>query len=162
MNPIDLELPPDVVIKGCLFPTKEPAYLREDLLELDLPSGLSIDVGWYPEGDPSGAYRIVVFKDYWLNQKTEPIKTNSTDSVVLSIRELCRKYSKTQQSIREVSVSGQTTDYRSRQRSKPWKRVENFKASSLAKSSFVVGGQQRSPCSAASRSQEMQLCAGVR
>lgn len=92
MNPIDLQLGDDVIVKGCVYQTKEPVYLREDLLEIDLPSGLTIDVGWYPEGDPGGAYRIVLFRGHWANQVVEPITTPDTDRAIEIIRTLCAIY----------------------------------------------------------------------
>ena len=92
MKPIDLQLGDDVIVKGCFYPTKDPVYLREDLLEIDLPSGLTIDVGWYPEGDPKGAYRIVVFQGYWVRQVIEPITTPETDRAVQVIRSLCSMF----------------------------------------------------------------------
>jgi hypothetical protein len=92
VNPIDLQLGDDVIVKGCLYPTKDPAYLREDLLEIDLPSGLTIDVGWYPEGDPEGAYRIVVYRGYWVQQVIEPITTADTERAVEVIRKLCSTF----------------------------------------------------------------------
>lgn len=92
MKPIDLHLDDDVIVKGCLYPTKDPVYLREDLLEIDLPSGLTIDVGWYPEGDPEGKYRIVLFRGYWENQLLEPITTPDTDKATKIIETLSAMY----------------------------------------------------------------------
>ena len=30
--------------------------------------GYWLDLGWYPEADPQGQYRVVLFRDYWNNQ----------------------------------------------------------------------------------------------
>ncbi|MGC1274009.1 MAG: hypothetical protein WBC44_09905 [Planctomycetaceae bacterium] len=65
MTPINLDFGPDVVVKGAIFDTDNPAYLREDLLEIDLPSGLTISVGWEPHRDPDGSYHIRVFRGHW-------------------------------------------------------------------------------------------------
>lgn len=67
MKPIDLDFGPDVVVKGAIYDTDDPAYLREDLLEIDLPSGLTISVGWEPHRDPNGHFHVRVFRDQWDN-----------------------------------------------------------------------------------------------
>ena len=105
MKPIDLHLGDDVIVKGNLYPTKDPVYLREDLLEIDLPSGVTIDVGWYPEGDPEGAYRIVVFKGYWVRQIIEPITTPETDRAVQVIRSLCSMFAAPRLSFVDMSYT---------------------------------------------------------
>lgn len=67
MKPIDLSFLsayPDVIVKGEIFNSKDPIVLSEDLLEIELPSGRIIDVGWYPEHDPEGAYRILLYRGH--------------------------------------------------------------------------------------------------
>lgn len=71
MNKIDFGLPQAVVVKGAIYDTMDPQYLREELLEIDLPDGLTISVGWEPHCDPSGSFRIVLFKDYWTDNRIE-------------------------------------------------------------------------------------------
>jgi len=61
MREIKFNLPDGATIRGAVYDTEEPAYLREDLIEIDLPSGWTIDVGWIPHEDPTGSYRIRVF-----------------------------------------------------------------------------------------------------
>jgi hypothetical protein len=58
-------LPPGSVAKGSLPATQEVVELVSGMLEIDLPDGRTIDVGWVPEHDPAGAYRVVVYRDYW-------------------------------------------------------------------------------------------------
>ena len=48
-----LETKPGVLAKGEIFDCKDPIVLSEDLIEVCLPSGRVIDVGWYPEHDLS-------------------------------------------------------------------------------------------------------------
>jgi len=81
MNPIQLRLPQGAVQKGHLFRDSSLAELDQDILEIDLPSGLTIAVGWHPECDPDGKFHIVVFSRYWSNQIVEPITTNSVGEV---------------------------------------------------------------------------------
>ena len=98
MRKIDLKLSElgvgQVTQKGQLCVTYDPAYLVQDILEIDLPNGITIDVGWHPESDPSGSFRIVVYRDYWSNQLTKPILTKEVLEVVESVRQLVREYSK--------------------------------------------------------------------
>lgn len=35
-------------------------HLKEDLLQLQLPNGDIVDVGWLPEFDPTGAFHVTV------------------------------------------------------------------------------------------------------
>jgi hypothetical protein len=38
-------------------------YLDQDLLQIDYGDLFTLDVGWYPEMDPTGFLRILVIKD---------------------------------------------------------------------------------------------------
>jgi hypothetical protein len=37
--------------------------LKEDLLQVVYPDGQILDVGWYPESDPAGEFRVLVVSD---------------------------------------------------------------------------------------------------
>jgi hypothetical protein len=42
--------------------------LKEDLLQINYNEKYIIDVGWHPELDPKGFFKVQVIKDYdWLN-----------------------------------------------------------------------------------------------
>jgi len=44
------------------------AYLSQDLLSIHTARGeprITLDVGWYPDEDPSGTYRLVLLRDSW-------------------------------------------------------------------------------------------------
>ncbi len=60
MTPRDLSFLryPGVVVRGEVFESKESAVLLEDLVEVELPSGKFIDLGWYPEHDVNGEYVV--------------------------------------------------------------------------------------------------------
>lgn len=64
LNHFDLHLPPSVIVKGGLPASQSPEELVSDMLEIDLPDGTTIDVGWVPEHEVTGAYRVV-FRDHW-------------------------------------------------------------------------------------------------
>jgi hypothetical protein len=65
MTPIDLNLGPDIVVKGCLYNSMEPRFLRDDILEIDLPSGVTLSVGWNSQ---KHRFDIVAFRDFWEDQ----------------------------------------------------------------------------------------------
>jgi hypothetical protein len=68
MNPLDLTFLltafPRIRINGQIFESQNPIVLSEDLLEISLPSGKTIDVGWYPEHDPTGQYRVLLYRGH--------------------------------------------------------------------------------------------------
>lgn len=76
MTTINLELPVGSAVYNRLYRATDPAYLTQDLLSARLPNGFMIDVGWFPEHDPNGAYILSVF-DPW----DEIIAEHSTRSV---------------------------------------------------------------------------------
>lgn len=98
MKRIDLKLSElglgRIKVKGQLYATHDPIYLVQDILEIDLVNGISIDVGWHPESDPNGSFRIVVFQDFWRNQLRDPIRTTELFEVVDKVRSLVVEYSK--------------------------------------------------------------------
>jgi hypothetical protein len=83
MNQIDLKLDARKVVdvRGALYDSLDPEFLREDLIEIDLRSGYTIEAGWIPQGDPSGHFRVIVFEDYWTNTLFEG-RAESPDEVV--------------------------------------------------------------------------------
>jgi len=92
MKLIELHLPEDIKVLGQFYDTNDPMYLLQDILEIHLPNGICIDVGWHPEGDPNGSYRIVVFRGYWRNQLREPVFTRDVSEVVTELTRLVNEY----------------------------------------------------------------------
>ena len=43
---------------------KQVDLLKEDMLQVEFAEGLLLDVGWYPEFDAAGGFRINVIKNY--------------------------------------------------------------------------------------------------
>ena len=71
MNPQEIRIPAWVnarILSNSLYGSKEPPFLTCDLVFVALPDGYFIDAGWYPERDPSGCYRICVYKEDWEKQ----------------------------------------------------------------------------------------------
>ena len=62
MNLIPLSLTPEwsCQVIGSLQESDDVSELSQDMLEVHLPGGLSIEVGWVPENDPNGAYQILL------------------------------------------------------------------------------------------------------
>jgi hypothetical protein len=57
--------PHGTIIRGSLLSEYDPVndlpLLDQDVLEVVLPTGFSISVGWFPQYDPSGSFRISLF-----------------------------------------------------------------------------------------------------
>lgn len=60
MRKISLNIPPNsgCQVSGYLYSLPDRSLLGEDMLEVTLPDGTLLSVGWYPEGDENGQYRI--------------------------------------------------------------------------------------------------------
>ena len=69
MSEIYLNLPAGAIQKGSLHDDYEIEDLDQEILEIDLPIGLTIDVGWYPQFDRDGAFQIVVYRQFWENRE---------------------------------------------------------------------------------------------
>ncbi len=47
-----------VEVVGFLYEADDPADLGQDMIEVRLANGITIDAGWYPEGDRTGSYVV--------------------------------------------------------------------------------------------------------
>ena len=103
MKPIKLNLGPDVAVRGAIYRSMNPVYLRETLLEIDTPSGETIAVGWSPHRDPAGAYRVNVFRDYWTDENREEYSTPHLDELLKMLHRLVES--------RAATVASYSSDY---------------------------------------------------
>jgi hypothetical protein len=55
---VDVNVPPICRRAGFLYWVEDVAGLGEDMVEVELPSGVLIDAGWYPEGSVDGSYKV--------------------------------------------------------------------------------------------------------
>ena len=92
MNTVNLNLPKGTIVKGQLCVDYDVESLDQDILEITLPSGVTIDVGWIPEYDPNGQFRIVVYRDYWRNQLTAPEFVAGVPDLCASVERLAELY----------------------------------------------------------------------
>lgn len=93
MKPLQLRLPPGAIQRGAIFPTKDPDYLTQDLLQVQLPGDTFIDVGWSPENDPSGEFVISVFRGCWERQLRDQQFTRDWNEVSATVQFLAEVYS---------------------------------------------------------------------
>lgn len=94
MNSIDLTLPPHAVILNYLYHDMTPADLTQDMLTVRLANGYYIDVGWYPEHDPSGEFFIRVFHGCWDRQAFDrAIKVRAIEQVRFHVEKLAQRFS---------------------------------------------------------------------
>ena len=62
LRQVDLALPeyPGTEVIGFLYDSDDFADLGQDMIEIRLPLGITINAGWYPEGSKAGKYRVAV------------------------------------------------------------------------------------------------------
>lgn len=95
MKPVDIHLPTGAKAANYLFPQMGVEDLTQDVMTVVLPTGYCVDVGWYPEHDPSGRYLIRVFEGRWDRQVLpKPIATRETLEVVRAVEDLADRFSK--------------------------------------------------------------------
>jgi len=70
MNPLHVEINGAEILFNSLYDDPEPAHLMQDLFAAELPDGCFIDVGWYPQFDPAGRYKISILNADGLDMGT--------------------------------------------------------------------------------------------
>jgi hypothetical protein len=80
------------IVYDSLHENNAVAHLTQDVALVALPGDVFIDVGWHPERDPSGSYKISVYRETWQNQLMEPILTNDPHEVARQVAFLAAKY----------------------------------------------------------------------
>ena len=66
----------------------------EDILHIRsaLKRNIAIDLGWYPENDVSGTFRLIVIKNWNWIEPIEEFKSRNKDEIVDKIEEFLLKY----------------------------------------------------------------------
>jgi hypothetical protein len=85
-------------IRGEIHPPDDLPLLTQDMLEVELPNGVIIDVGWYPEHDPNGEYGIAVFQDHPDNPLQEAYYTKNLADAILAVESIAFQMTKRQKS----------------------------------------------------------------
>lgn len=92
MSIIPLNLPGIVKVMGQLHDRSDRAHLMQDMIQIALPGEIFIDVGWYPDKNPSGRYKLMVFKND-PDTLLEPIfSSRSVDEVKTEILRQVRRH----------------------------------------------------------------------
>lgn len=108
MTPIDLRLPRGSeakVIYNSLYAADAASHRTQDVLFLELGNGVFIDVGWYPDRDPAGSYRINVYREQWDNQLRKPIRTRDPHKVAEQVQKLAARYGKVRRNVKVAKQS---------------------------------------------------------
>ena len=100
MNEINLEqfLPVGSTVKGILLsryvlPDDLP-LLDQDIIEIDLPNGMTISVGWFPQQDVNGHFRVTLFRDARDQLMRPPIEVKTPFEVANSVEQFAREYTR--------------------------------------------------------------------
>jgi hypothetical protein len=99
-------LPNARLVVSSLFDSKEPGFLTQDLLLVELPGKTYIDVSWFPEHDPSGDYIVTVFRGHDQLCETE---TSSPFEAIKLVERMASPFS---EAFGNISCSvGKSTDF---------------------------------------------------
>lgn len=88
---IDLQLPLHTQVRGALYHRRDPGWLTQDVMEVELSNGVVIDVGWYPEHDLSGTFVIRAFDGDWDKQLIDPIERQDPNDVCEVVEQLAEE-----------------------------------------------------------------------
>jgi hypothetical protein len=75
-------------------------HLSEDLLAIELPNGVFIDVGWYPARTKTGSYLVAVYQGEWENPLEPAYRTKDANDAARVVREMLDKYAKHETAIK--------------------------------------------------------------
>lgn len=71
-------------------------HLKEDLAQVEYPSGRLLDVGWYPEFSETGAFSVKVIANGDWTQPLFERRCADVDSLVAAVAEAARSAATTQ------------------------------------------------------------------
>src|SRR4051812_40761196 len=69
MSIVDIEIPDGARQIGFLRDDYEEHELEQDLVQVQLPNGATVDVSWYPEYESDGEFLIVGYEESWENPR---------------------------------------------------------------------------------------------
>lgn len=89
MTPVELSIAGAEIIYNSLYDDQDPAFLTQDIAAIKLRDGTFIDVGWYPQFDPGGAYTISHHSADF-REKFHEMRTRRVIRVVEAVRLMSR------------------------------------------------------------------------
>jgi hypothetical protein len=89
---ISLALPPGATLVGELRDDFAADELDQDILQISLPGGVVIDVGWRPEYELDGEFEVVVYRGDWDNPLLKPVREKDPLALADIITDLAREY----------------------------------------------------------------------
>lgn len=93
MATIELRLPAGAIVRGELPPAMDLDYLAEDILQVELPNGVIVDLGWLPAWDPSGSFVVSVYRHNWQNQLRDQYFAQDIDDAAQALQRFAAEYS---------------------------------------------------------------------
>ena len=90
MRRIDVKAPQGCIVVGFLYDEPNVRCRGEDMVEIVLPDGSTIDAGWYPEGSPQGRYRLALHSG--MVPIVPPISIDDIDELAAEIEDLSHRY----------------------------------------------------------------------
>jgi hypothetical protein len=92
MNTVPLnDLPAGAQVRGLLYDDPAHVYGLGDVLEVELPTGFTIDVGWIADS-PTERFRVVVYREYF-GDRTVDFRVQEVSDVVKEVKRLAQHYS---------------------------------------------------------------------
>lgn len=84
---VPIPIPTGARIYNRLYRDPSIHDLDQDLLTIAFENGRFVDVGWYPEHDPQGAYIVRAFAGSWEHQLINPYRTTDVyDAAAIAAR----------------------------------------------------------------------------
>lgn len=92
MRLIPIQVKPDLrrFVVGEIVASNNPLELSEDMVEVDLPSGVLIYAGWYDRDASGGSYRIYVERDG--ERLIPPLASDDAHEAAIEVATLAAKY----------------------------------------------------------------------
>jgi hypothetical protein len=92
------------VVVNSLYDSTDPGFLTEDLMLVQLPGKTYIDVSWFPEHDPAGAYIVTVFRDH---RTIREVEVTTARAAIEAVENLAIEFGRP---VGKVSCSSERTE----------------------------------------------------
>lgn len=89
MSPVEISVPGAEVLYNSLYGDQDPSYLTQDILAIRLQDGTLADIGWYPQFDPNGAYKVIHY-DAACEAKLEEMTARCVTEIAEGIHRMAR------------------------------------------------------------------------